>query len=171
MLSQEGITLSLEAERRGDVIDIGALHAQAEGGAATGSGRVRLGEPLGFSAELMLEKFNPGAFGDYPAGSISGAVDLDGRLGDSSRVDAGWSVADSMLFGRSLQTEGRARFAPREITDAEGEIKLGDITILAQGSFGRPGEELAFTVDAPRLEELAAQLAGSMKASGRLTGT
>jgi translocation and assembly module TamB len=169
-LSEQGIRLSLEALRRGDVIDVGALHAEAEGGEATGSGVVTLGEPTRFKGRFSLSGFNPSAFGDYPKGDIDGAVELSGALGNAAYVDALWTVADSTLYDLAFASDGHARFASRRVSDAEARASLGETSLTARGSFGREGDEMQLSLQARELSELAADATGRVSASGTLRG-
>ena len=169
-LSQEGIKLSLEAARRGDTIRVGALHAEAQGGEASGSGVVRLGEPPRFEARLALAGFDPAAFGDYPRGDIHGRVELAGQLGDALQVDATWTLADSTLYDLALESQGSGRFARQRVSNLDAQASLGETRVVARGGFGRSGDQLDFTVRAQELSELAAQVAGRLEARGTLRG-
>jgi translocation and assembly module TamB len=169
-LSQEGIRLSLEALRRGETIEVGALHAEAEGGQASGAGVVRLGEPIRFEGQFALAGFDPSAFGDYPAGDIDGTVQASGALGSAPYVDAAWKVADSTLYDLAFATQGRARFARQRISDAEAQARLGETSVTARGSFGRSGDGMQLEVRARELSEIAANIAGRLEASGELRG-
>jgi translocation and assembly module TamB len=157
--------------RRGDTIEIGALHAEAEGGALSGSGVVHLGPPLSFAGRLALARFDPSAFGDYPDGKVNGTLELTGRLGDAPRADVRWSVADSILYDLPLETRGSARVAPRRVRDAQAQVRLGEMQLEARGSFGASGDELRFTLQVPELSELASDIAGRLQARGALRGT
>src|SRR5205085_1273809 len=44
-LAQAGMSITADVVRAGDVIEVRSLRADAEGGTATGTGRVRLSEP------------------------------------------------------------------------------------------------------------------------------
>jgi translocation and assembly module TamB len=169
-LSQQGIMLSAEALRRGDTIEIGALHAQAEGGEVSGSGSVRLGSPLSFTGRFELAHFDPAAFGDYPEGSVNGTLEAAGHLGDAPQVDLRWSVADSMLYDLPLETQGSARVAARRVRGADAKVRLGEMQLTAQGSFGATGDELRFTLRVPELSEIASDIAGRLQARGTLRG-
>ncbi len=169
-LSEEGITLSLEAVRHGDVIDVGALHAQAAGGEATGSGQLTLGEPARFKGRFELSGFDPAAFGDYPEGDIDGTVELSGALGDAPYVDATWSVADSTLYDLAFSTRGKARFARQRVSDADAQASVGETTVTARGSFGRSGDAMELSVQAREISELAATTSGRINASATLRG-
>jgi translocation and assembly module TamB len=170
-LAQAGMTVSAEAVRRGDTVDVRSLRAAAQGGELSGSGRLRLTDPLAFEANLQLAHFDPAAFGDYPAGLISGTVQAQGRLAAEPRIDVGWSVADSTLLELPFTTKGSARIAGRHVLQADATASLGNTRASVHGSFGTPPDKLAWTLNASRLEELAAELAGRMQASGTLGGT
>ncbi len=170
-LAQAGMTVSAEAVRRGDIVDVRSLRAAAQGGELSGSGRLRLTDPLAFEANLQLAHFDPAAFGDYPAGSISGTVQAQGRLAAEPRVDVGWSITDSTLLDLPLITKGSARTAGRHVLQADATATLGNSRASAHGSFGTPPDKLAWTLDAARLDELVGELGGRMQASGTLGGT
>ena len=170
-LAQEGMTVSAEAVRRGDIVDVRSLRAAAQGGELTGSGRLRLTDPLAFEANLQLAHFDPAAFGDYPAGSISGTVQAQGRLAAEPRIDVGWSVTDSTLLDLPLVTKGSARVAGRHLLQADATASLGQSRASVHGSFGAAQDKLAWTLEAAHLEELVAELGGRMQASGTLGGT
>ena len=170
-LSQDGISLAAEAVRHGETIDIGALHAEAQGGEMSGSGVVRLGAPLSFEGHLALARFDPSAFGDYPHGAVNGSVDLAGHLGDAPQSDVRWSVADSTLYDLPLATRGSARIATRRVSNAQAQMRLGEMQLEAQGDFGNRGDELQFSLRVPDLSELASDVAGRLQASGTLRGS
>ena len=170
-LSEQGIALSAEAVRRGDTIDINALHAEANGGELSGSGAVRLGPPLAFEGRLQLAKFDPSAFGDYPEGAVNGTLDVAGRLGDAPQADLRWAIADSVLYDLPLETSGRARVATRRVSDAQAKVKLGEMQLEASGGFGASGDALQLSLDVPEISELAAEVAGRLRARATLRGT
>jgi translocation and assembly module TamB len=170
-LSQDGISLAAEAVRTGDVVEIRRLRATAEGSEVAGSGRLRLGEPLGFEARLQLAGFDPARFGDYPAGDINGTVQASGALSPSFAVDARWTVADSRLLGEPLASSGRARFVRHRVSGASAEAVFGTARLSARGAFGRPGDELALQLDVPELAEFMEGSSGRVSVSARLSGT
>lgn len=175
-LSQPGMSVTAEAARKGNDIDIRRLHASAEGGEITGSGKVRLGEPLAFDAKLALARFNPAAFGDYPAGIISGQVSGKGEIGTEKRgselrADVEWSLSDSNLFDQAFRTKGRARFAGKRVMQADADAVLADTRATVRGGFGGGSDRLAWTLEAPRIEDHVEGMSGRLKASGSLGGT
>ena len=168
-LSQEDMSLTADAERRGDDVEIRALRARAGESEATGSGRVHLGEPLRFAADLKLARFDPARFGDYPQGSISGTLKASGDLG--GRGSARWQIADSRLFGEAFASAGSADLVKDRIAKADAWATLGKNRATAKGSFGGPRDELAWTVHIPDLAALAADFAGEIRARGTARGS
>lgn len=169
-LTEEGVKLSLEATRHGERIDIGALHAEAGAGEATGAGVVTLGEPVRFEGHLELAGFDPSAFGDYPEGDIHGTLDLSGQLGEAPYANARWAINDSSLYDLALATRGSARFARQRVSNADVRASLGETELAARGSFGRRGDELDVKLEARELSELSPDIAGRLTAEGTLRG-
>ncbi|HUQ25484.1 MAG TPA: translocation/assembly module TamB domain-containing protein [Burkholderiales bacterium] len=170
-LSQEGMNLDAHVVRRGTRVDIRRLRAAAAGGEVRGSGQMELVRGWPFRAELAFSRFDPAAFGDYPRGSISGSASLAGRLEGERDVNARWAIAQSTLNGLPLESRGHASLSKRGVSRAEIESKLGATRASAHGAFGRPGDELVWTLNAPRLAELDPRLEGKVRASGVLSGS
>ncbi|TMH72742.1 MAG: hypothetical protein E6H57_02905 [Betaproteobacteria bacterium] len=170
-LAQEGMSISAEAVRRGDTVEVHSLRAAAAGGELSGSGKLVLGDPPTFSAKLVFARFDPAAFGDYPEGSISGGATAQGALATEPRIDLQWSLANSTLLEQALESRGSARIAGRRVLQADAEAKLGASRATARGGFGTPADKLAWTLDVPQLEDYSDDVAGRMKASGTLGGT
>lgn len=170
-LAQAGMSLSADAVRTGDVVEIRSLRAAAGGGEATGSGQVRLGEPMRFEARLKLARFDPARFGEYPAGSINGNLEASGALGDPYRIDARWAIRDSTLLGEAFASRGAARVAPRRVTQVGAGVQLGGASLNARGDFGRRGDELSWELEVPQIARFLEDAAGRLRASGKLRGT
>lgn len=169
-LSQEGMRLEAHIVRKGDTLDVRALRATAAGGEITGKGKATLGELPAAEAQLRFEKFNPAAFGDYPAGLINGRADVDGRIGAAPLVDVRWSLERSTLLGKPLESRGSAQIARERIVSVRAEAKFGASRITARGGFGRDGDRLAWTLAIPRLQEIDPGLSGALQADGVLVG-
>ena len=168
-LTQEGIGLTAEVVRIGDELQVQELRALAEGGEVSGTGKVRLDGTMAFDARLQVQRFDPAKIGDYPPGSLSGAVSAAGRL-NPRQIDLKWDLQDSTLYAHTFRSAGNARIIGERVTQADADLRLGANRLTARGAYGRPGDSLAFTLDAPRLEEFT-PIGGSVRAQGTLTGT
>jgi translocation and assembly module TamB len=170
-LSQEGMSVSAEAVRTGKRVEVRSLRASAQGGELTGSGTVEIKDPVAFEARLRLARFNPAAFGQYPAGSVSGSLEARGELGSELRASAQWKLAESTLSGLPLATQGSARVAGRRVLSLDAQASLGSSRASARGAFGTAQDRLAWSLEAPQLAEQVRGVSGSLKASGTLGGT
>jgi translocation and assembly module TamB len=168
-LTQEGIGLTAEIVRVGEALEVRELRALADGGELSGTARVTLSKTTAFTANLDIKRFNPAALGDYPAGSLSGSVVASGQL-EPRQVDVKWNLGDSVLYEHAFQSEGAARLVGQRVTQADADLRLGANRLTARGAYGRPGDELAVTLDAPRLEEFTPVI-GSLRARGTLSGS
>jgi translocation and assembly module TamB len=170
-LAQAGMSLSADAVRAGDVVEIRSLRAAAEGGEATGSGRLRLSEPMRFETQLKLARFDPARFGDYPQGSINGSVEASGALGADFVADARWVIEDSRLRGEAFASRGAAHVSRNRIARASAQATLGRARLTVRGDFGRPADQLALALEAPGIEQFIDGVSGRLRASGTLTGS
>ena len=175
-LAEGDLSLTADAERTGDRIEVRSLRARAAGGEARGSARFRLGEPLRFEAALDLERFDPARFGDYPAGSINGALGIQGEWGRGARAgQARWDVKDSTLLGRPLASRGRAAFEGAErLHGVDAWLAWGDegerVRATARGALGAAQDRLDWTLEAPSLAAFAEEIDGEIKANGTASG-
>jgi translocation and assembly module TamB len=170
-LAQDDMSLTADAERRGDVVEVRALRARAAGGEASGRGRLQLGKTPGFEADLQLARFDPSRFGDYPKGSLSGSVKGKGSLGASRQGSFAWDIAASTLLEQPFASSGRARLSGERIAAGDAWATLGTVRATAKGAFGGPRDEAAWTLEVPRLDALHKNVEGEMRARGTAKGT
>ncbi len=168
-LAQEDMRLEADAERKGDDVEVRALRARAGDSEATGSGRIHLGEPLRFAADLRLARFNPARFGDYPEGSINGSFQGKGDLG--GRGFGKWEITKSTFLGLPFESRGSASLTGERITNADAWATLGKNRATAKGSFGGPRDRAEWTLHVPDLAALVEGLAGEIRANGSAAGT
>lgn len=167
-VAQEDMRLTADAVRSGDLVEVRSFEATASGGRASGSGSVRLGDPLRFHARVALAGFDPSRFGEYPEGSVNGRAEVSGALGQPLRVDASWSIAESTLAGRPFASEGRGGLSGERVAALEATASWGDNRASARGALGASGDELAWTLEAPDLPQdfLDARIEASGTARG-----
>ncbi len=170
-LAQDRMSLSADAVRTGDVVEIRSLRAAADGGEASGSGRLLLAQPRRFETRLRLARFDPARFGNYPQGSINGSVEASGVLDKNFSVDARWTISDSTLLGEALASRGAARFSRQRVSRANAEAILGGARVEARGGFGGRGDELSLRLEAPDLGQFLPRWSGRLSAAAVLTGT
>ena len=166
-LTQEGIGFTAEVVRTGSLIQVQELRALIEGGDIAGTGELRLGDAMRFTARLAATDFNPAALGDFPAGKVNGWLVAQGEL---KEFDVQWRLEKSTLLEHAFDSEGTARVMGVRVTQAAAELRLGENRLSAKGAFGRPGDELAVTLEAPQLEQFA-PASGRLRARGTISGS
>jgi translocation and assembly module TamB len=170
-IAEAGMSITADVLRTGDIVEIRSIRAAADKGEATGSGRVRIGEPTSFEARLELARFDPSRFGDYPSGDINASIDATGNWGPDLSVQARWQIKESLLEGERFTSRGTGHFSANRVTKADMEARFGSARARVRGAFGNPGDQLALEIEVPRIEDFAESIAGSLRASGQLSGT
>jgi len=170
-LSQDDMRITADIVRDGELVQVRSVRAEAQGGAATGSGRLRLSEPMRFEAKLNLEHFDPAKFGQYPGGDINGSFEGTGTLGARPAVDARWVVRDSTLEGEALASQGAARVSGSRAQRIVAQASLGGARLTARGDFGRPGDALGWALEVPSIDYFLGDFSGALRANGTLSGT
>jgi translocation and assembly module TamB len=169
-LSQDDIRLSLTAHRTGAQIEVPRFSANARGGTASGEGRVTLQGRQPFSVAANLSRFDPSAWGDFPAGSINATARAEGTI-EGPTADVRFDIRDSRWLGAPLAGNGNARLTTERLARADINVTLGGNRVSAQGAFGASGDVLAVRFDAPRLDLIDRNLIGRVNGTAEVTGT
>ena len=153
------------------------------------TGRIDLDRDRPFEAKGEVAHLNPHDFGDFAKADLNGAFTASGTLGMDAtarepqrlRVMADLRIDPSRVVDRPLAGTARATvsgalardggFALNDIANAKIALAVGANRVDADGDFGRPQDQLRWTVDAPKTAELGLGLSGSIKGHGVLGGT
>jgi translocation and assembly module TamB len=163
--------LRLDASHAGNDVTISAAELTAAGGGLNANGHLGLAGKRPFKLVGKLARFNPAAFGKFPVASIGGDVRASGHLADPLQATAEFTLADSTLRGQPLSGKGTIELASKRITHIDVALNLAGNQLDATGAFGRPGDELAWRLDAANLAHLDPSLAGRARGSGTLLGS
>ncbi len=170
-LSQRGTALAFDAEVGQGALQIKSFRAQAKGGALAGNARLELAASRRFSVAAAATRLDPAAFGSYPSASITGSLAAQGAL------EPEWSAAltlklapESRWRNLPLAGGGSIELAREHIGRAALDLSVGGNRLHLAGDYGRAGDVLSFAVDAPDLAAVDADLAGRIRASGRIGG-
>ncbi|MGQ0749995.1 MAG: translocation/assembly module TamB domain-containing protein [Betaproteobacteria bacterium] len=169
-LTQQGMRLQLRAGRAGDAVTLheGILHAK--GGEASARGTLTLAADQPFEVQVLLKRFDPAAWGDFPQGSINAKFAGRGSL-DEPSARVAFEIADSRLRDAPLAGGGRFSIAGSRLAAADFNVRLGSNRADAKGAYGRPNDTLRIRIDAPRLALLDPDLNGQIRGEAQLSGT
>ncbi len=151
------------------VLDIQKATARIGDGRADVRGQVRLGKQV--EAQLRGE-FSSLDLSRFVAGvdtRLNGRLAVDGTLQPVRRGRAELVLTDSRLFGRPVEGSVDLRL-DGDLFDVDTALRSGTARLTAKGGLGA-GRDLSFDLAAPKLAELAPGFAGSVAASGTVSGT
>ena len=129
-----------------------------------------------FELTGTLEHLDPSVFAaQAPAGDINGKLTAKGTLSPALAGEAAVELEPSRLA--ELALAGRAALAgdTKRLARVDVDLALADARLKARGAFGGTGDALDVELAAPNLapigRALGQQLAGSLNAEARATGT
>ena len=169
-LAQDDIKAAFVAQHMNGRIEVRQLRALARGGEAKGSGEMSLAGRKAFAVDLAFERFDPAAWGRFPAGSINGTLGAKGAVSGPA-ADVRLAIRDSRWLDAPLAAQGLLSIAGERLRHADVDATLGGNRIVAQGAFGAPRDSLALRIDAPKLGVLDARLQGAIRGTARVGGT
>jgi translocation and assembly module TamB len=162
-------------EVRGRRITGRELLAVARGGELRFTGGITLDEALAFEGRARFTRFDPAAFGAFPAGMLNGEAEFSGKAGQPREVDARFVLSASMLQGAPLSGAGHVTWQPARIVAEKVQLTLGGNRLSADGALGREKDTLRvqFDLPSPALLDarLSGHLAGNAEVAGALDGT
>lgn len=170
-LTQSGYRLQAAAVRRGDRLTLKSASIAVGGGTLEASGTLSLAGAQAFNAKGLLRNFDPSAMGNFPAARINAALSASGKLSPQWQAAISYDLAGSRYSRQPLAGKGQLTLTPKRLAAGDGTLELGDNRVAIKGSFGAAGDRLAWTLDAPRLEQLGAGVTGSAQGSGAAAGS
>jgi translocation and assembly module TamB len=146
----------------------GTIHASGEAALAGAAGK----RAMLVKASGSTQRFNPAAFGSPLAGSIDASFDGNVRTGGGWRGALNLAVQpQSTLSAAPFSGHARLDAEPGRIASADVELHAGPNMAAARGAFGRPGDTLAWRIDAPKLAAVGPGVGGALRGSGTLAGS
>jgi len=171
-LSQDGLRLDLQATLADAVLQLHQARLLAKKGSITATGQASLKDKQEFSAKLRAEHFDPSALGaGYPIADLNADIGASGRIVPAWQVAASFDLKASRLAGQTLSGNGKLNADAKHISGIDAHLAMAQNTADISGSFGAPGEQLRWKVDARQLSAVAGDLIGAVNASGIVSGS
>lgn len=128
-----------------------------------------------FAAQGALKAVNPAEFvASAPKADLNLDFQAQGTLADAPVLAADFRFQPSTFAGRALSGEGKVRLHGEALDESVIQLALGSGKLHAAGRWGRAGDHLKITLDAPKLADfdlLQQGLAGRLKLAADLSGT
>jgi translocation and assembly module TamB len=169
-LAQGPLSIHIDAERRGPNIEVRNAHLAARGGRVEANGRLALAGDMPVTARAVFNGFDPSEWGNYPAASVNGTLDLEGALARRSG-ELSFALTKSRFRSATASGKGSARVTDQRIESADVVLEVGANRLSAHGAFGGPGDTLAISLAAPRLAELEPRTQGRVDAHATMSGS
>ena len=168
-LAQPGWNAELRLRRQGSRVDLRQASLQAHGASLRLSGSLDSAKQQAFRVDAVLRDFQPQRFGKWPQARLNLQLQAQGALAArQARFDL--RVQPSQWHGRSFAGQARGSVAPGSVRELQADLRLGDNTLRASGSFGEPDQQLRLDLKAPALAQLGEGWGGSLRAAATLRG-
>ena len=171
LLSDKGLKLDVQATLADQLVKIERARLLAGKGSIDVTGQASLKDSQPFNATASASHFNPAAFGAYPSADLNADIHASGHVAPSWQVAADFALRPSRLFDQALSGNGKVTADASHFSGIAAQLGLGKNTVKLRGDFGAPGEQLAWSLDAPQLSAARSDLIGSVTASGVVSGT
>ncbi|MES2739392.1 MAG: translocation/assembly module TamB domain-containing protein [Pseudomonadota bacterium] len=171
LLAEQGLRLDLQATLADALLQVRQARLQAGKGSVNASGQVSLKDKQAFTLKASASRFNPADFGAYPVADLNADVTLNGSLQPQWQVAADVALRPSRIFNQALGGGATLSANPSHISAVQAKLNLGQNVAELRGSFGAPGEQLTWRIDAKQLAAARSDLRGSLVAKGVVTGT
>jgi translocation and assembly module TamB len=170
-LSQDDLRLTFDAQQEGDLLHVQSARLAAGSATLAASGQIDLAGANAFAMRGALTRFDPAAFGDFPAARISGTFDAAGDIKPQWHAAVKYQLGRSTFRNQPLSGTGRLTIAPGAVSDVDARLGLGSNRVQLQGAFGRERDVLKFVLDAPALQAISPSWSGQAQARGSISGT
>lgn len=169
-LAERQIRIRLDATRDGNLLRLAQGELASRSGRLTLGGELQLAGNKKFQAAGKLNNFNPAEFGNLPPARVNATLMTQGELTPAPRGNLQFTLTDSQWRGQVLAGQGKLQFATDRVADVNIDLAVGQNRLSAKGDFGRANDVLAWSIDAPRFQELDPNLSGSLQGGGHLRG-
>ncbi|MEV4783700.1 translocation/assembly module TamB domain-containing protein [Burkholderia sp. LMU1-1-1.1] len=171
-LAQAGLKLDVQATLADALLQLQQARLQAKKGSISATGQLSLKDKQAFSAKLRADHFDPSALGaGFPVADLNADVNASGAIAPAWQVAADFQIKPSKLFGQPLTGNGKLNADAKHISGVNAKVTMAQNNAEITGSFGAPGEQLLWKVDARQLSAVSSDLLGAIGASGVVTGT
>lgn len=156
-------------------VEIERLTLTSGGAAIDLHGKLALTGEERFTAKGRLRQFDPARFvqsAAIPRSVINAEFDASGALRPALELALRFDLGDSRSGGQKLSGRGRVDLSGNRLRRVDVDLEAAGNRLHADGAFGRPGDALRVTLQAPRLEALGwPRLSGDARATLALSGS
>lgn len=170
-LEGAGVRARISARHAGDVLTIDQAHLQVGPGVAEIKGKLELNAARAFAFSGSLSRLDPSKLAAVPAAVLNGRLAANGRLQPEWQAQISVDLVDSRW--RNLPFNASAAFVTRKSHwfDGTAQVALGRNRAEIRGGYGKPRDQLEWTIEALDLRALDPAFGGRLTGNGTVTGT
>ena len=167
-LSDGANVARFEATVANRLVDLRNVELRTAGGALAGRGTLALDGARAFEAHVVATHFDPSRYVAGAAASLDGTIDVRGTLQPALAVHADAKIQSGSRYA-NVPVAGTVRgdVAWPRLRNVVVDATAGSAHVTLHGDTGAVGDQLAFTIAAPRAQDVAALLPAAVRpASG-----
>lgn len=135
------------------------------------AGKIQMQDTMPFEGKLSAQQFNLRDLGDFPSSQLAGAFDVNGDLKPNFKLNLQGELQQSRWANASAQGQVDVTYEmPDKIEARQFDVTIGENRFQAKGALGKPQDRLNLNISAPNLAQLQFGFAGSLNATGDLSG-
>ena len=169
-LDGAGVQLQFSTKQASGTLTVDRAHLQAGAGAADIKGKLELKNAQVFDVRGTLSRLDPSKLAAIQSATLNGRFSANGKLQPEWQAQVDIDLIDSRL--RNLPFSARAAFATRKSHwfDGNAQLAIGRNRAEIKGGYGKPQDQLRWTVEAEDLRALDPGLGGRIAGNGSVTG-
>ncbi|MBS1174521.1 MAG: tamB [Burkholderiaceae bacterium] len=134
-------------------------------------GKIQMQETMPFEGKLSAQQFNLRDLGDFPSSQLAGAFDVNGDLKPNFKLNLKGELQQSRWANANAQGQVDMTYEmPDKVEARQFDVTIGENRFQAKGALGKPQDRLNLNINAPNLAQLQFGFAGSLNATGDLSG-
>ncbi|TCS38459.1 autotransporter secretion inner membrane protein TamB [Paucimonas lemoignei] len=173
-LQRRRLALSAQAMLANEALALERASLKLGDGELRASGKLQLNGKREFAADGNVTRFHLqdlGQFAKLPDLYLNGKFSLRGALSPQPSADLDFAIADSRLAGQPLKGEGRASLRADSLDIPKLMLVAGANRLDVAGRLEADRGDLRYTLEAPKLDQIGPEFAGSLQVSGNARGS
>lgn len=170
-LAGAGLQLQIAARQAGNMLSLDSARLQAGDGSAEISGRIGLAGKRAFALTGRLNRLDPSRLALLPAALLNGRIAANGVLQPDWQAQLHIGLSESRLHGLPFSASADFMSSDGHWFDGTAQAAVGRNRVEVKGRYGRPQDQLVWSVDAEDLRALDPAFGGRLSGRGSVTGS
>ncbi len=173
-LKKKSLHLRVEASLQDSLLKISTARLSLGNAVANVTGQAVLSGLQPFDLHARVQRLRLSDFGKFdplPDILLTGQLDLKGKREPTWQMALDFLVTDSRIGRHAFDGEGKVQFDGQSLDMQRLRLRAGDNSLQAHGTLKGEQGELNLILNAPRLSQLGASLAGQLNLTTQVKGS